>query len=341
MPTGRWVAISEDFPPTINKEDDPTTLKANESPECYGIDMTVSGFLKTGSIPTGVSRTPETHTYGGKKREWYHNRSWYDTGTTLNYNAPYYNDDEFLQGVGKLAANDTIVNFMPAFGSDMWVCQTSGSQFIANTIDQRGFYTMGEHKRELKAATANRCIVLDGKPVVSNTDGVYMYDGKETKELTRAIRNNLGNFSNKPLKTDYQNKYILGDSNFAIDVENGQLYDYGTSGFRFTTRTLSQEDESYRPITVNRIAFTYKLTTPSSGGTISYETKIEDGDWIAGEDLEIYDEEDQRTRKVTELETDVRTGRRFTLRITGLSANIKLRRIEVEAYDLAANAYSE
>jgi hypothetical protein len=341
MADGRWIAVSEDFPPTLNKEDDPTTLKPNETPDCYGIDMTADGFLASGSIPAGTSRSPKTHTYGGNTWDWYYNRSWRKDGTTLHFNAPFYNDYEIKQGVGKLAANDSIVEFMPALGTDMWICQASGSQLIGRADDQRGFYTMGEHKKELKATAANRCMVIDGQPVVSNTDGVYMFDGRETKELTRSIRDNLGNFSDKPIKADYQNKYVIGDSSFAIDMENGNLYDYGTSGFRFTTRTLAQVDATYGPITVDMVAFTYELKDPSTGGTIVYETKIEDGDWESEPDFEIVAQADGRTRDEKELGRTNRTGRRFSLRITSISSNIKLRRIELKAFDLANNAYTE
>ena len=337
----RWIVLAGNFPPTLNKEDDPSTLNPNETPDAYGVDMTADGYLKSGSIPTGTARSPETNTFAGKSWEYYHNRSWYDTGATLHYTAPYYNDYDVRQGVGKLGANDTIQDFMPAFGADMWVCTAKGSHMIRGTIDQRGFYNMDEFRRELKATGDNRCLVVDGQPIVSNTSGVFRFDGRATTELTRSIRGNLGNFSNKPITADYQNKRLVGDSNFAIDLNNGNLYDYGTSGFRFQSRTIAQPRSSYRPFTVQSVAFEYEMTTPANGATIDFETKIEDGDWEEEEQVVIEDLENQRTKMIVPLERSVRTGRRMALRITSIDSNIKLKQIELLVDELADNAYTE
>ena len=337
----RWITVSGDFPPTLNKEDDKTTLQPNESPECYGVDMTADGFLASGSIPAGTSRTPETNTFAGKSWEYYHNRSWYDTGNTLHYTAPYYNDYDVRQGVGKLSANDTIQQFMPAFGSDMWVCTAQGSHIIRNTIDQRGFYNMDEFRRELNAPSSTRALVLDGQPWVCNDSGVFAYDGRETRELTRNIRGNISPFANKPIKANYERKYVIGDSSFAIDASNGKLFDYSSTGFRFRSRDIAQANATYGPITLSSVMFIYELKTPADGGSLTYEVKVEDGDWEEEPEVVIEDQEEQRTSRKVDVECDNRTGRRFSLRITAIDANVKLRRIDALVDNLANNAYSE
>ena len=62
-------------------------------------------------------------------------------------------------------------------------------------------------------------------PVVSNTDGVFMFDGRTVTELTRPVRDSLGSFSNAVITADYEKRFIIGTAKFVIDTENGRLFD--------------------------------------------------------------------------------------------------------------------
>ena len=48
------------FPPGLNTADPPTDLRADESPDCYGLDLTKEGRIAVGTIPTGTARIART-----------------------------------------------------------------------------------------------------------------------------------------------------------------------------------------------------------------------------------------------------------------------------------------
>lgn len=336
-----WIALSGNFPPTLNKEDAVTELQANESPDCYGIDAQKDGRLKTGSILTGTARNAPLGEGNYTSYNWYYDRLWIVLNSTfLNYGAPKYRNKFFRQGLGKFESHANIVTFLPALQNSMWVVTNTGSHFIDNCTDTRGFFGFNKFLQELHASVANRCVTLDGLPVCSNTSGVFLYDGQKTVELTRKVRDSLGSFSDKAILLDYDKKYIIGTDSYMIDTQNGNLYDYGTSGFRFTSRTLSQGVENV-PFDADMVCFIIEHGDTSDGKTIKWQTKVEDNDWYDEENVEINYTEDEFTRIEHEVRNDVRTGHKFAVRVTSVSDNLYIKEIQVRAQNFAVGSFSQ
>jgi len=343
----KWEVLAADFPPSLNTEDDVAALEPNETPECYGVDTQSEGFLKTASILTGSAREVVTNTFPSrddgivKSWEYYYNRSWQDTGSTLKYTAPQYDDLDIRQGLGELAVDTNIVTFMPALGSSMIVATAKGSHLINNVVDQRGFYTLDQFKQEMFATTATHVLVLDGQPFASNAKGLFSFNGSAVKEWTAKVRNSLGPFTAKAITADYSKKLIIGTTTYICDTTNGKLFDYSTSGFRFTSRALVQP-RGMDAFTVDMIGIVFEKTTAATDlEVISWQTKLEDNDWQDEEDIEISKEEDQATRVTKEVLGTNRTGHKFQVRLTSLPASIKIRQIQVNALNLAKKVISE
>lgn len=334
--------LASQFPPSVNTEDDPATLKPYESPACYGVSSTSEGRLRTGSIPTGTARTAPTKTVSGSTYYWYYNRLWSLGTSILTYGAPWYDDVFFPHGLGKFQFGDggTMLGLMPAFQSQLWALSSTGSYFITNAK------SMGEEDfegtqfiQELKAPALANALTLNGMPIVSNATGVFMWDGNSLKELTKPVRSSLGSFTTANLTADYQTQKIVGGTSFAIDVRNGKLFDYGTSGFLYTTKTMAQP-KGYGPFTVNSLIISFELSSGTTG-TISWQSKTEDGDWFSEEDIEIVEGGGTNSRAEMQLANPDRTAHKMAFRITALSSNISIRAIQVNVVGMAVESGGE
>lgn len=322
-----WLTLAGGFPPTLNTEVDPTLLKPNESPACYGLDCGADGYLKTGSIPVGTDRTKITKTVNSTTWVWAYNRLWRANGTVLQFNAPHYDDALFAQGLGKLSTDATIVEVLPCLGNSILAVTATGSHLLTNADDTRGLFSVGHFYQELGAADSTKILILDGVPFVSNSTGVFSFDGRNVKEWTRQMRDSLGSFAEVAIKANYQKKWIIGTSKFVIDTGNGNLYDYGTTGFLFTSRTLTHSNIS-EPFRVTAIALIIQHAT-GDGGTVSWETKFEEDRWKPEDDKRIAYSEGNYTRIELPISRTDQVANKFAMRITGLSASIQIKEIQV------------
>ena len=334
--------LASGFPASLNTEDDPTTLKPYESPACYGISCTSEGRLRSGSIITGTARSAPTKTVSGSTYSWYYNRLWSAGTTTLSWGAPYYDDVYFAHGLGKYQFGDgaTLLGIMPALQNQMWVVTSTGSYFISNARSMaEEDFEPSQYVQELKAPALTNALTLNGMPIVSNASGVFMWDGNSLKELTKAVRTTLGSFTTANITADYAFNRIVGASKFVIDLNNGKLFDYGTSGFLYTTRTMAQP-KGYAPFTVNSIILTFELSSGTSG-TIGWQSKAEDGDWYTESDIEITDGGNTTSRVEAMMENPERTAHKMAFRLTSLSSNISIKTIQVNVVGMAVEAGSK
>lgn len=335
--------LAHDFPASLNTEDDPSQIKPYESPECYGIDCTKEGRLATGSIPTGTTRDAPTVTISSTEYKWYYNRLWRAAGPLLYWGAPFYDAVYFPHGLGKVQVGDgdTIVDFMPCFKSQMWVLTAGGSYFIGGASNHaQDDFQLSQYVQELKTGTASYAMTLNGDPVVANSDGVFMWNGSSVKELTKPVRSSLGSFTNVAIKADYELQKIIGTSKFVIDGVTGKLFDYGTSGFRYTTPTMKQA-QGNSPFIVNSIVIAYEMITAGSA-TISWQSKAEDGDWVDETDIEIVNDiEGNYSRKEMEIINPVRAAHKYSFRITSMDSNVAIEEILVNVAGLVVEAVAE
>ena len=341
------VQLAGQFPPSLNTSDDVTALKPFESPACYGVDMTKDGQLKTGTIPTGTARVAATKIMGTTPNTstfyWYYDRMWQSSGANLIYGAKYYDKRYLVQGKGKIAAEGTIVGFQPALRDNMWVYGASGSQMVDNATAPAGQFNFKQLIQEMTVSTGKgaAAVTLDEIPYCANTKGVWSFNGTVVTELTRPVRNSLGAFATEPALTcDYQKKYLIGASQFAIDVGNGKLFDYSQgTAFLFTSRTMVSKN--YRPFGIGNLFFSIQSDpADSSAGVISWQSKVEDGDWYDESDISVTFTDGGQTILQVPMEQPATTARRFSIRITALSSNIYIRSIDINVSDYDQGSFS-
>ena len=343
-----FVTLAGDFPPTLNKQMPPEKLKPNESPDCYGVDCTKDGRLKTGSCPTGTARVTPAGTGSYTGLSWFYNRLWYTATSVLHYGAPEYRAMFIRQGTGQITADATIVTYMPCLESALWLATATGSHIIRNADDAGARFELGRFCQEASVPVSGCALTLNAVPHLLNASGVFSFDGSAIKELTRPVRGSLGAFAysasaTDSIKADYTKQYIVGydgaTGTFAIDTANGKLFDYATSGFRFQSRTLSHS-RAYNPFTVSSIVFIVDHAD-TAGGSIAWQSRVEDGSWYDESPIVVNYESDGYTRKEAPIENPTRTGHRFAVRLTSLSSNIYIKEIQVCVAGLAVGSYSE
>ena len=339
-----WPVLAGEFPPTLDKETDPTALPVGASPDAYGISWEEEGRLKSGSVPTGTARSAPVGTGDGSTWNYYYERLWKASTTNMQFRAKYYTDALFKQGLGNLAAAATIVTFMPALGNAMWVATATGSHLIRDANDQRDFMELSEFNQAVVVATANRAITLNGTPFFCNTTGVFSWDGNGVKEWTRAVRNNLGSFSDQPILANYNKRAIIGTSKFVIDTEGGKLFDYGTSGFRFTTRTFTDPGPdggtgSWSPFKIEKVAFALEFDSSGTAAEIGWQTQFEDDAWVTQDTVLAKAVEGKKTWVEASIPQEDRAAHKFRLRITSLTSTLAIREIRVLPEMLRKNAF--
>ena len=334
-----WATLGGQFPPSLNTDTDDSQLKAFESPSCYGVDCTSTGYLKTGSILTGTARTATTYTASGLTYYWYYNRLWRSNSSVLSFGAPEYQEFYYPQNC-PIGVDATIVTFMPCLSNAMWICTASGSNFIRNATDQGGNFQLDQFVQELWASASANTLTLNGQPFVCNTNGLFSWDGNSVKEWTRPVRSSLGNFSNKAITAQYDKGFIIGASYFVVDTQTGKLFDYGTNGFMFTSRTLAQP-QLFNPFQICKMAFTYQVTN-GDNAYISWESKSNECDWFQEPDITIENGAvGKDNRAEFALNNPITNTGKFAMRITSLSTNIKIREIQINVAGLSTMAITE
>lgn len=333
-----WVKLAGDFPPSVNTADDVTALKPYESPACYGVDCRRDGQLKTGSIISGTTRVATAKTISNVAYVWHYDRIWRANGADLIHGAKFYDKVYAPQGRGKVTAEATIVGFQPCLRNRMWIYGGSGSQFIGGADSASGQFALDQLIQEMVVTTnhATSAVTLDEIPYCVNTQGIWSYDGTAVKELTRPVRYSLGSFASEvALTCDYQQKFIIGAAKFVVDATNGKLFDYGSTGFLFTTRTLTAADN--RPFAIGDIGFSIEFGS-ASDASISWESKTEDDDWVKEDDITVPCDIGTKSFITTRM-ADPKTARKFAIRLTAISDHLYIRSINMNLANFATGDF--
>lgn len=328
-----WFELAGKFPPSVNNFTDPSQLKVFESPACYGAECNTIGYLKTGVIPTAVTEVSRTITIGADTYTWWYNRMWRASSATLIWGPPEYDDFYIPHDVGKLRADANITTFQPFAGNALGVVTATGLNVIRNASDPSGRFQFDHFLQDVYATTAARVLTLENVLFVCNGGGVFSYDGRNVKEWTLPVRGSLTNFSSIDIGANYVAKWIIGTDKFVIDTTTEKIFDYATSGFLFTTRTLQQAPFA-NPFVVERVAFVYDRTD-TENITLSWQTKSNDGDWYTEEDISIPAESGTSCRHEVMIANPITNCQKFAMRITAMSSNVKIKGIETNVLNLA------
>lgn len=341
----KWFDIATDFPAGLDTDTDPTKLKDGQTPDAYNMDINKPGVLA--SLPTGMSAgtayIARTYTIGADTYTWFYNRLWRMSTTMLYYLAPLYQDAVIYQDIGRLAFDEdtqNLVTFFPFAGDGVFVAKSTGGYMIPNA-GPRGNFTHGNIEQSLFVATANNAAPLSEIAHVSNTNGLFAWNGQQVAELTRNVRTIVGAalspnyFASRRIQLDYQKRRVIlssaSDSNVAVydptASAGGRIFVYTTptSDFRFTTRTLT--DARTRPFTIHKIALYFENTT-GADAEIEFQIKLDTDEWQDNDSFEIRDTDKGRVRREKMLDKPIQA-RRFALRLTSLPSNIEISRISV------------
>ncbi len=349
-----WVEIASKFPATLNRDANPETLKDGESPEAYGLGTEQSGNLyhdsnvSVGTAWDGIAtvsaplNAPVTATW-----KYIHGRLWGQpaSDTVLYYGAAGYVLNYLIQNLGYVLCDHQdqgVITQIAPFGSNIAVFKSDRLYVIKNADSPNGDFTSEYVKQSSGLPVAGNVLAMDGKLYWVNTYGVWQYDGNQIVELTTPIRNNLGTFVSTAitsLTADFAKKEIIGFNGAAtkfivVPGENPELYDYSTSGFRFTTRTLVGAE--VEPLLIDKIAIAYQYSAGEQA-TLDFDVKINDR-WLSESQLKIRPAESNGRREVSL--TNALACRKFALRITSMSPSLYISRIMVHLKTGGVQGYS-
>jgi len=332
--------VAGGFPPGLNTADPVTALKADESPEAYGIGLSVDGVLSTGSIPSGTSRIQKTTSFTFQSATvpflWIYNRLWNITGLTastasniLRYGAPMVDDAYFDQAGGKIPLDDdaqTIVALVPFGGDSLCVAKSTGSYIIGNCTDTRAFFQKSGIKQELAVSTSTMVLALDDVLYASNATGLIAFQNGQSVDVTEKVRNDKTNFASQALTADFVKKRVIGTS-FVYDATLKKLFYYSGSSFRFTSRQFHLPD--WTPFAADGMLVTVQHGS-TAGGSFSYQLKVEDDAWQDAITVPVqYDQE--KFTIVREGFQNAVSCTRIQIRLTALSSNIYIKEIRLDA----------
>jgi len=336
-----WVPIAEKFPASLNKDSNPETLSDKETPDSFGLGTDQPGNLyhdsnvSVGTVWDGVGtvsaplNAPETATW-----RYVHGRLWgWPVGDTrLYYGAYGYVLNYLIQELGYMLCDHQeqgVITQVVPFGTNIAVFKADCLYIVRNADSTSGNFEAEYVKQSTGLPVAGNVLAMDGKLYWVNTYGVWQYDGNQIVELTTPIRNNLGTFVSTEitsLTADFAKKEIIGLNGattkfIVVPGENPELYDYSTSGFRFTTRTLVGAE--VEPLLIDRVAFAYQYSA-SEQATIDFSVKINDT-WKDESQVKIRPGIDNGRIEVAL--TNMLACRKFALRITAMSPSLYVSRI--------------
>jgi len=334
------------LPPGLNTAMPASGLPTDESPDCYGLDITLDGKIGVGTIPSGTTRIAKTVTLdltdqnGGSAVPFllYYGRLWNitgltnsDTSTTLKIGAADYEDAWQMQSTDFSFTDDAqpIMAIVPLGEGGMAVIKSTGSYIVENVYDPRGtqFFRRSNMIQELYAANVAHVVELDGALYVSNANGLIAYIDGKTIDLTAPVRDSKTGFVSLTLKADYINKRIIastdGENGFVYDVPSGKLFKYSGSSFRYTSPRFHHP--LWHEVAVDGLAFIIEHGDEEDG-TLTYQYRYENEEWSDETTVHL----EYGVGKDVVVREGLAEGRRayhFQIRITDLSANKRIEEI--------------
>jgi len=346
MAQAQWLKIAGDFPPTLNKEDDPTTLKVNETPAAYGIDINKPTLLKAGAVPTGTTALATTYTIDADTYNWWYNRLWRISGTQVIFGAPEYTATYYEQDIGHIdlpQGTGDLVAIRP-LGQTALIAFKADCFFIINNADRDDAnFSVTYYNQRIGLDDATHLVELDGVVYVSNTTGLWSiaYNG-DVNEITAPVKNNVAPFASQVLTANYAKKWIIGGTTCAYDTLSKRLFDYSTDGFLYTSPTLTmrRKGSENTPFVVDAIALEV-VHDDTTGKQITYQTKVNDRDWNTEVVVDLIPEDGTLTRHLIHFDSQ-RNGRTFAVRFTAMSAGVAIKNIFASLDDAnRMEAYAE
>lgn len=362
----RWFPLAKAFPSTLVKDVPADRLEDGQTPNAYGLGLDKPGRLYKGAIVAGDDKwhigtlpgitsfspavfgrsLPDPTTTG--RVEYFHNRMvvWNTAGDELWWGALGYGQGAtgeapfFSQGRSYLLFRDdatdaNITSVIPS-GDDLYVFKPNSLYMVPGFIDPNGRFERRQIRDDVGVAAEANAVEHDGVIYFSHSTGLYAVSGGQVVEVTYPIRNNLGNFGAVELKANYSQNRIVGTDKFIYDLNTKGLYDYGTSGFLWTSQSLVTPD--FDPLSVMSVAFEVEWAD-TSGGYIEVQPLC-DGQSVTKQKALFIQDDGTRARLEILLE-DVRMCRRWALKVTDMSSNIYISAIHVKVRANGLRGYDD
>jgi len=348
------MVLAEKFPASLLKDTAPESIPDGKTPDAYGMGIDKTGWLYADSSPSSgavwngiatASSPTSTPLTGTAYWRFAHNRLWgYQTTTnSVSYGAYGYDSNYILDGLGYIPCDyesSNTVNVIP-FGDNVAVCKSDCLYIIRNANNPGNGFVAEYVKQASGLPVTLDAIAVDKLFCWANTHGIWALDGSQIIELTAAVRNTLAPFVSSgitSLRADFQKRRVIGyTSATQFIVELGQdagLYDYSTSGFRFTSRTLVGEEGE--PLLIDKIGFIYQYST-SEMATLGIQVKINDT-WKDEDQKKIRPTGDNGRCEIAL--SNALACRKFAIRITGMSAGLHISKILVHVKQGGVLGYS-
>jgi len=336
------------LPPGINTALPASGLDADQSPDCYGLDLSLDGKIGVGTIPTGTTRIAKTVTLdvsslgGGSAVPFllYYGRLWNITGltnagtsTTLKIGAPNYESEWLLQSTDFSFSEDAqpILGIIPFGQGGMAVLKSTGIYVVENVYDPRGtqYFRRSDIVQEMAVDSLAHVTELDGVLYVCNANGLIKYEDGKTTDLTAPVRDNRTGYVSLALKADYINKRIIAtddaSTGFVYDVPSEKLFKYSGSNFRYTSPRF--HSPMWHEVAIDGLVFVIEHGD-TEDGTLTYQYRYEEEEW--SDEATVYLEYGVgKDVVVREGLGDSRRAYHFQIRITDLSANKRIDEIRL------------
>jgi len=323
----KWVTLASKFPAGLDTETDEIDLTDGFTPDSYGVDIDTPGRLRTGSVPTGTGDIADTSSVGGNTYTWHYRRLWRINGVDLEYLAPRYRDIALVHQIPLSFEEDAnaLLTFFPFAGTSMFVAKSTGGYQIPGAASLAGNFQHDDIVESMQVSADGNAIAMDGIAYASNTHGLMAWGGGAVTELTALQRAKASDWADTAVTKDEQKRRIIGADKFVYDSRTKLFFDYSTSGFRFTSRTMT--DNLSAPFTVVRVGFLLE-NSGKQDGMIKFQVKRDLEEWQPIEEVDVIWDDDTHGFVEAPLEDWVQA-EKFTLRIESLSSWIYIRRIQV------------
>lgn len=354
----QWIPIAAKFPATLNKDAAPETLADGETPDSYGIGIDKPGWLYYEASPSAgdawqgitkqVSNPTSTPIAGSQNWRFFFNKLW---GWTADYRYIYYGANGYdsnyvIDGLGYFSCvidNETasVIDVIP-FGNNVAVLK-GNHLYVVRNADTPSNNLVAEYvKQGSGIPSAGLAIAMDRNLIWVNINGAWLYNGENVTEMTVPVRNNLGTFTSASvtsLRGNFEKRRLIGygtATKFIIDLSGqaSRLFDYGTSGFRFTTRTLTGTEGE--PILIDAIGLIYQYSA-SESASIGLDVKINDT-WKSETQYTIRPANDNGLALIPL--SNFMACRKFALRITSMSPSLYISSILVHVKTGGIQGYS-
>lgn len=328
----QWVVLAEKFPCGLANFPPATEIGTGATPACTGVDMGSIGYLKTGTVPTGATRTVKSYTISGTAYEWHFRRLWRVSANKLIWGALDYTTAYFPQDRGEIdlpeSGDSPILKMLPV-GTSLVIFTAAGAHVLTNANDPGANFRQVDLIEEATITDAGHAVELNGLCYFCNANGFYSMTPDGDVTLLSGVVDGNAAFQSRELKCKYADQYIVFAGLAAYSVPEKKFFTY-TSDATFSFESPHLRQPSGEPFACRAVAFDVEHDPADvSDKALTLACRFGDREWTEPAVRQIPYERANMTRVLVNFDT-VESARTFALRITGLSSGLWIKRIYAE-----------